>query len=136
MKETASEWAEEALKLQNDIARFLGMDSSGLVFEFSEEQGHTLLHLFTINSKHQQRFLFHASAGHTKMEALVEMLQYVKEFRRSENSYTIQWSLKGENSLHTSYFRAKDIFQALEKFSFGRDRNTMVVFSITLNPLS
>jgi len=136
MKESASEWAEEARRLQNDIASFLGMETGNLVFEFSEEAGRTLLHLFTINSKHQQRFLFHSSVGYTKMEALVEMLQYVKEFRRTENSYTIQWSLKGDNSLHTSYFRAKDIFQALEKFSFGRDRNTMVVFSITLNPLS
>ncbi|MGQ3013704.1 MAG: hypothetical protein ACT6QS_08360 [Flavobacteriales bacterium] len=136
MKESASEWAEEALRLQNDIARFLGMDAGNLVFEFSEEADRTLLHLFTINSKHQQRFLFHASVGYTKMEALVDMLQYVKEFRNTENSYTIQWSLKGDNSLHTSYFRAKDIFQALEKFSFGRDRTTMVVFSITLNPLS
>ncbi|MBL0910966.1 MAG: hypothetical protein IBJ09_01245 [Bacteroidia bacterium] len=112
------------------------MDAGNLVFEFSEEADRTQLHLFTINSKHQQRFLFHSSVGYTKMEALVDMLQYVKEFRNTENSYTIQWSLKGDNSLHTSYFRAKDIFQALEKFSFGRDRNTMVVFSITLNPLS
>lgn len=136
MKESAGEWAEEARKLQHEIARFLGIDSGNLVFEYTEEGPKVVLHLFTINSKHQQRFLFHSSVGYTKMEALVDMLQYVKEFRRSENSYTIQWSLKGEDSLHTSYFRAKDIFQALEKFSFGRDRNTMVVFSIILNPLS
>ncbi len=56
MKESASEWAEEALKLQNDIARFLGMDAGNLVFEFSEEADRTQLHLFTINRKHQQRF--------------------------------------------------------------------------------
>jgi hypothetical protein len=64
------------------------------------------------------------------------MLEYVENYKEAESSYTIQWSLKGENSLHTSYFRAKNILGALDKLYFERDPNSITVFSVMLNPIS
>lgn len=131
-----TDWAKDAEKLRKEIEGYLHLDPSNLEFVFTEDNSGVVLNLFTISAKHHQKFLFHSATGGTNIEALVNMLEYVRNARNFENSYTIQWSIKGDNALHTSYFRAVDIFQALEKFSFGRDKNTMLVFSVTLNPIS
>ena len=64
------------------------------------------------------------------------MLQYVKSYKEKEGSYTIQWSIKGENVLNTSYFSAKNIMGALDKLYYDRDPNSITVFSVILNPMS
>ena len=64
------------------------------------------------------------------------MLDYVKTHREKKNSYTIQWSMRNSNELHTSYFRAKDVLEAIEKLYFGRDANSLIIFSVVLNPIS
>ena len=43
---------------------------------------------------------------------------------------------RGEGSLQTSYFRAKNVLEALDKLFFDRDPNSITVFSVTLNPIS
>jgi|SRR5690606_10203984 len=131
-----TDWAKDAEKLRKEIEGYFNIDPSNLEFVFNKDKNGVVLNLFTISSKHHQKFLFHSTNGGTHIEALVNMLEYVRDARNFENSYTIQWSVKGDNALHTSYFRAKDIFQALEKFSFGRDKDSMLVFSVTLNPIS
>ena len=64
------------------------------------------------------------------------MLKYVQFHKEEESSYTIQWTLLGENKLHTSYFRANTILGALNKLYFDRDPNGIIVFSVILNPIS
>lgn len=131
-----TDWAKDAENLRREIEGYFNLDPKNLEFVFSPNEDEIVLNLFTIGTKHQQKFLFHSAKGGTHIEALVNMLEYLRGSKSFENSYTIQWSIKGDSSLHTSYFRASDIFQALEKFSFARDKNTMVVFSVTLNPIS
>jgi hypothetical protein len=94
------------------------------------------LDLITINPRHSQSFLFHSEKAADKVDALRKMLDYVKNYKEKENSYTIQWVARGEHELHTSYFRAGNILEALEKLYYGRDRNTITVFSVVLNPVS
>jgi hypothetical protein len=64
------------------------------------------------------------------------MWDYVQSYKAKENSYTIQWVADGAQELNTSYFRAGNILEALEKLYYGRDRNTLTVFSVVLNPVS
>ena len=64
------------------------------------------------------------------------MLEYIDEHYHQENSLTIQWIKIGENKLHTSYFRAKNMYEALDKFYYGRDMGQYKIFSIVLNPVS
>jgi len=64
------------------------------------------------------------------------MLHYVQRYKEKENSYTIQWVAKGDTELHTSYFKASNILNALQKLYYGRDMNTITVFSVVLNPIS
>ena len=94
------------------------------------------LDLITINPIHQQSFLFHSSEGRDKIEALEHMLNYVNSQLFIENSYTVQWKLTGSNKIHTSYFRAKNIMDAIDKLYFGRSIASVVIYSVKLNPLS
>ena len=136
MMETASEGHVEAARIQQQIKDYLGLRTSDLIFEYSTMDGKTKLDLITINPRHNQSFLFHTENGSDKVDALRKMLDYVQNSKEKENSYTIQWVAKGERELHTSYFRSSNILDALEKLYYGRDRNTITVFSVVLNPVS
>jgi hypothetical protein len=124
-------------KLENEIRSYIGgLEYDSLQFEFNTVEGKTKLDVITINPVHKQRFLFHTVSGYDKEDALKKMLDYVKNYKERESSYTVQWSLRGENELHTSYFRAKNIWDALDKLTFGRDMNSIIVYSVVLNPIS
>lgn len=134
--EITSEIHVEAARIQQEIKNYLGLRSTDLVFEYSSVDGKTRLDLITVNPKHNQAFLFHSENGTDKLDALRKMLGYVQNYKEKENSYTMQWVAKGEKELHTSYFRAGNIMDALQKLYYGRDMNTITVFSVVLNPVS
>ncbi|MCZ8214917.1 MAG: hypothetical protein O9262_01695 [Cyclobacteriaceae bacterium] len=136
MIETASEMHVESARIQQEIKNYLGVRTADLVFEFSVQEGKTKLDLITINPKHNQAFLFHSETGVDKLDALKKMLLYVQDYKENELSYTIQWVAKGDKELHTSYFRASNVMDALQKLYYGRDMNTLTVFSVVLNPVS
>ena len=136
MLETLSEIHVEAARIQQEIKDYMGLRTSDLVFEYSTVEGKVKLDLITINPRHKQAFLFHTESGADKVDSLKKMLTYVQNYKEKENSYTIQWVTKNDRELHTSYFRASNILDALEKLYYGRDRNTITVFSVVLNPIS
>jgi hypothetical protein len=136
MIETSSEMHVEAARIQQEVKDYLGLRTSDLVFEYSSMDGKIKLDLITINPRHNQAFLFHSETGTDKLDALRKMLDYVQNYKEKENSYTIQWVTKSDKELHTSYFRAGNIMDALQKLYYGRDMNTITVFSVVLNPIS
>lgn len=136
MIETLSDMHVEAARIQQEIKDYLGLRTSDIVFEYSTQDGKTKLDLITINPRHSQAFLFHSEAGLDKIDVLKKMLNYVQNYKEKENSYTIQWVVKGGTELHTSYFKASNIMDALQKLYYGRDMNTITVFSVVLNPIS
>lgn len=134
--EPASEKHVESARIQQEIKNYLGQSSTELVFEFFNYDGKVKLDLITINPRHNQSFLFHSVSGFDKIDVLKKMLAYVKNYKDKDNSYTIQWIANGEKELNTSYFRASNIHDALDKLYYGRDRNTITVFSVVLNPVA
>lgn len=134
--ETTSDVHVESARMQQQIKDYLGLRTSDLIFEFGVLEGKVKLDLITINPRHSQSFLFHSETGADKVAALKKMLEYVQNYKEKENSYTIQWTTKKNSELHTSYFRAGNVLEALEKLYYGRDRNTITVFSVVLNPIS
>lgn len=126
----------EIARLQKEISAYIGMGVDSLVFNFDEKGRQTKLHLITLNQRHNQSFLFHATEGSDKVNALEGMLEYVRTYKDATSSYTIQWSVRGENVLNTSYFRAKNVLEALDKLFYDRDPNSITVFSVMLNPIS
>jgi hypothetical protein len=136
MIESASDIHIRISKIQKDIQYHLGLRSANLVFEYSPFEGKTKLDLITINPRHNQSFLFHSEIGYDKVDALRKMWDYVQNYKDKENSYTIQWRSHGEKELHTSYFSATNIYDALDKLYYSRDMNTITVFSVVLNPVA
>jgi hypothetical protein len=125
----------ETARIQGEIEKHLGIEGN-LIFDFVNEDNKVKLNLVTINKRHHQSFLFHTEVGLDKLEALRKMLDYVRTYRDKEGSYTLQWRVNGEKELHTSYFRAKNMYEALDKFYYNRDMATITVFSLVLNPVS
>jgi len=126
----------EQAKIQKEIEEHLGLGKDTLVFDYSQRDGNTRLNLVTINPRHHQSFLFHSVTAYDRLEALSKMLNYVQNVKDKENHYTVQWMTRSENELNTSYFRASNIYDALDKLYFGRDSNTITVFSVVLNPIT
>ena len=123
-------------ELEHKIASQLGIEMSQLVFSYKQVEGISQLDLITFNPRHNQSFLFHSCKAIDKAEVLQKMLDYIVSNYRKEETYTIQWIKIGEESLHTSYFRAKNIYEVLDKFYFDRDLNSYRIYSISLNPIS
>lgn len=126
----------EVARHQKDIASRLGIDSENLIFNYKQKNDTVRFDLVTVNPKHEQSFLFHTVTGTDKIDALKKMLDYIDQHYPHESSLTIQWVKIGENKLHTSYFRAQNMYEALDKFYYGRDLGHYKIFSITLNPVS
>lgn len=126
----------EVARLEREIQQYLGLEAAQLRFEFRELEGQTRLDLVTLNPRHHQSFLFRFETGRDAAECLQKMLDYVQRFRDTESSYTLQWRSRGDKELQTSYFRAHNVYEALDKLYFGRDLNAITVFSVVLNPSS
>ena len=126
----------ELARLQNEIQNYLSLNSENLIFEYSQQNSKIKLDLITVNPRHNQSFLFHSTVGVDKVDALQKMCTYVKSNHKNENSYTVQWMARDDKNLHTSYFRAKNIYEALDKLYYGRDMNTITVYIVKLNPIS
>lgn len=124
----------EMAKIQKAIEEHLGIHN--IVFDYIAEGGNIRLNLITLSPRHNQSFLFRSEIGIDKLDALKKMQQYVFSYKEQENSYTVQWIITGKSELHTSYFRAKNIYDALDKLYFGREPNSLTVFSVVMNPIA
>ncbi|MEZ4755560.1 MAG: hypothetical protein R2817_01900 [Flavobacteriales bacterium] len=126
----------EIARVQKEIGAYIGIGKDDLVFNYEETNKGTQLYVITINPRHNQSFLFHSTQGSDKLDALNAMLEYVRTYKERTSSYTIQWSARGDNALQTSYFRARNIMEALDKLFYDRDPNSITVFSVMLNPIT
>tara|TARA_B100001093_G_C26833075_1_gene1017058 strand:+ start:384 stop:785 length:402 start_codon:yes stop_codon:yes gene_type:complete len=127
---------DRELEIKNKIAQSLNIGLDQMVFDYHQMPDYVDLDLFTINKVHKQQFFFHSSEGRDRIEALELMLKYAKNKLFIEDSFTVQWKVKGETEIHQSYFRAINMMDALDKFYFGRSISSIVIYSIVLNPIA
>ena len=123
-------------QIENKIAKSLSIKSNQLIFDYHEMPDYVDLDLFTVNEVHKQQFFFHSTEGRDKIEALELMLKYASNKLFIEDSFTIQWKIKGDTEIHQSHFRAINMMDALDKFYFGRSVSSIVIYSIVLNPIA
>lgn len=126
----------ESARIQKQIENHLGISGSSLLFEFRQMDNKVRLDLITVNPRHNQSFLFHTEVGYDRVDVLRKMWEYVQNYRDKESSFTVQWMARDDKELNTSYFRARNMYEALDKLYFGRDMNTITVFSVVMNPVS
>jgi len=125
----------EVARIQKAIETHLGMGGN-VIYDFANEDNKVKLNLITVNPRHNQSFLLHTLLGIDKLDALQKMLEYVQGSYHKESSYTLQWRVNGDEELHTSYFRARDMYEALDKLYYNRDLNNIIVYSLVLNPIT
>jgi hypothetical protein len=93
------------------------------------------LDLITINREHNQKFLFHSTKGHNKIAILEAMIVYIKEFKKNQESYQIEWiDAKHNEKVQISWFRGNDIFDVLQKFYYDKKQSRFKILKITLMP--
>ena len=126
----------ECARIQKQIENHLGISGNSLLFEFRQLDNKLRLDLITVNPRHQQSFLFHSEVGYDRVDVMRQKLEYVQTYPDMETSYTVQWMARDDKELNTSYFRARNMYEALDKLYYGRDMNTITVFSVVLNPVS
>ena len=126
----------EIARLQKEVMKQLGLKQDNIIFNYKDKENIVRLDLITINPKHDQSFLFHSTKGIDQVESLQKMLDYVINRYQNDDSYTIQWLKTGDDELQTSYFRGKNMYEALDKFYYGRDLSSHKIFSVTLNPVA
>ena len=134
--DVSSDTRVEQARLQREIEKLLNLRETELLFEFREVDQQQRLDLVTVNPRHRQSFLLRTETGRDRLEALQRMLEYVQDYRERDSSFTIQWRALNEPELNTSYFRAKHVYEALDKLYFGRDMHTITVYSVVLNPIA
>ena len=125
----------EVARVQKAIESHLGLEGN-VIYDFATEENKTKLNLITVNPRHNQSFLLNTSIGVDKLDALQKMFDYVKDSYETESSFTIQWRVNGDSELHTSYFRARNMYEALDKLYYNRDLNNITVYSLVLNPIT
>lgn len=95
------------------------------------------LDLITINREHNQKFLFHSTKGHNKIAILEDMIAYITEFKKNQESYEIEWiDTKNNTKVQVSWFRGNDIFDVLQKFYYDKKQSRFKILKITLMPES
>ena len=130
----------EQLKLQHQIYSRLQQDngvSSHFDYHVNLMSDQTItLNLLTYNQRHEEYMLFHAVSGTSSLDCLQKMLRYIEDRSGSkENSYTIEWTKKGDDATYKSYFMAADQDEAIAKFLHEKDEDEYR-YTCTLNPVS
>ena len=124
----------EIANIQKEIEEYIGLGPNSLIYNFGDTSSGTTLHLVTVNPRHNQSFLFHKEEGYDKIDCLKKMLNYVKNYKDKQSTYTIQWKHSKDDTLQTSYFSAKNVLSALDKLFYDRDPNSITIFSVIMNP--
>lgn len=88
--------------------------------------------LVTLNKKTGVTFLLTESTKQTEVDCLNDIIDFLKS-RGDYHTFTIKWYVKGESSdrPNKSKFTAKDIIQAIEKFYYGQNKESLIIYSIS-----
>ena len=133
----------QEIDLENQIREAL--DDTQIYFDYnvvpnlSEESNYPLikLDLITINKEHNHKFLFHSITGATKISILRDMIAYIDEYKKQQETYEIEWmDLKAEDKVQNSWFRGNDIFDILNKFYFRFLYTVYILFISTSKSVS
>ena len=141
IKELSAQQLYECNKLEEEIRNHLGIeDKNCIIFNYKllGSEGDMKLLIETINPRHNTKFLFHAEAGVNKLDVLKKSVFYTNAFKKKEYSFTVRWNdrFDPKSEIQTSYFYAANIFKVLDKLFYTRDENSLMIYSIALNPES
>jgi len=125
-------------KLEEQIRELVNKDNkSDVQFVYNRDGDKWSVDVFTVNPSNGETFLMKSepSSGANYELALERVLEYVIKHKKECNSYTVEWTKKGENGYNTSYFYCTSMYDVLHKFYEGKGNPEKYnIFSIKLNP--
>jgi hypothetical protein len=125
----------EEIQIENQIRKEL--DETTLYFDYTENDIYTELDLITISKVHGERFLFHKVRNVNKLNCLNSMLDYIRsDYKKNFQTYEIVWKRKTTNEDIKSWFCGKSFIEIIDKFYHLKDINEVIIYSVTLKPLS
>ena len=99
--------------------------------------------LVTYNPVHSKSFLLHTMTAENQLDVANKMYDHVwnlnrilKQKKDTYVNYTVEWRDKTEEKNHLSHFYGNDLDDILKKFYYGKNRDTLIIFHIRLNPIS
>ena len=105
------------------------------------------LELVTFNPQHTNHFLLHKitrpledvapGEGHY-CQILRQMLDFVKNKQQDIYVYVVNWKYKAgsQKESTTSYFYGRNVEEVLEKLHYGKNPDSLIIYSITMRPES
>jgi len=138
-KMTIREKEATILDLEHQISELIrsGRSSCHASFRYTPQGPKVRCKLVTWNPQHKTTFLVREIESFSRIEALNQLLVYVKDkIRDAEKPYTVKWHLRNSQStkLVTSHFYAEDVYSLLDKFYYDKNRNDYEIIEIKLNP--
>jgi hypothetical protein len=120
--------------LENEIRELIFDDNKNSAhFEYHEDDNGTInVKLITLNRKTGATFLLTESTKTTANEALIAIHEFLT-LKNLAHIFTIKWYTKGVPSdrPNTSKFTGRTMYEALDKFYFGKNRNSLIIYSIS-----
>lgn len=124
-------------KLEEQIRELVNKDNKSEVkFIYTKDNDKWTVNVFTVNPSNDETFLMKTepSNGPDFELALERVLDYVVKHKKDSNSYTVEWTKKGENGYNTSYFYCTSMYDVLHKFYEGKSNpDKYTIFCIKLN---
>lgn len=107
---------QREIKLTGQIQMEIIKDTQRTVtFIFDEKTNG--VRVFTYSQQTDTFFLLmHIPAANSRVEALEQVLHYLKTHSDEEHTYTVLWTRLGSNCNNRSYFRARTLRELAEKF--------------------
>jgi len=100
------------------------------------------LNLITYNPVHKTHFLLHSLTAINKLTVINQMYEHVYKLTAaltpedaSCQSYTVEWYSKTQEKKYVSSFYGADMTAVLHKFYFGKHKESLIIYSIKLNPI-
>lgn len=110
-------------------------------FNYSGDKNQCTLNLITYNPSHKTHFLLHSLTDINKLTAVNKMYDYVYKLKEalapkdeSYCSYSVEWYSRPQEKQFVSSFYGKDMGEVLHKFYYGKIKESLIIYSIKLNP--
>lgn len=132
----------QQIRLQHKILNILQEDN-GVSCHFDyhvnliSDEETVKLNLLTYNPKHDEYMLLHTTKATSSLACLEKMLAYIQSMHHAQTNYsfTINWSKKGSDENHVSYFMGTSKEDAEAKFLHEKNKEDYD-YEILQNPIS
>ena len=125
-------------KLEEAIREIIYDDNKNSAhFEYTERKYagdiEVKVKVITLNKKTGASFLLSEAKANTAELALEEIENELLVSNSDYHTYTIKWYEKGQPASrpYKSKFKSKNIIKAIEKFYYGKNNDSLIIYSIS-----